>query len=227
MGISPLRDIIRPATTCSPTKLFLLEYAPPLRLSVKSMDYTPRCLRGLAHLFCVWLIYVCGFVPIAYAKAQTRTPTGVTATFYNHDFGQNFPHVFVTLKGHNTKGQTVDINYGFTASDLSPAILWGAVKGEIRVQPPAYIARSTPRFSVQLTDESLGRIMTITQKWNERAQPNYHLDTQNCVHFIEEILTALDFKTNPKSKNFKRPRAYLLEVLDLNPHRIQLHTDRN
>src|SRR3546814_5334492 len=40
----------------------------------------------------------------------------VVVSFYSHDFGERFPHAFVTLKGRvDATGQAVDYNYGFTA----------------------------------------------------------------------------------------------------------------
>src|SRR3546814_15115971 len=57
----------------------------------------------------------------------------VVVSFYSHDFGERFPPSFVTLKGHvDATGQAVDYNYGFTARPVSPALLFGAVKGYVQ-----------------------------------------------------------------------------------------------
>lgn len=142
----------------------------------------------------------------------------VTVSFYSHDFGERFPHAFVTLTGTlDATGQAVDLNYGFTATSVSPAILLGSVKGHVQTQGAAYIAKSDRQFSVIVDDATYARVLAKVQQWQDRAQPSYSLGKGNCVHFVMELAEAVGLKVNRQSKFFKKPKSFLLEVKGLNP----------
>lgn len=142
----------------------------------------------------------------------------VILSFYSHEFGDRFPHAFVTLKGKwDATGDAVDLNYGFTATAVSPAVLMGSVKGYVQVKDAAYIAKSNRQFSVKLDDAGLRRVLAKVQEWQDRAQPSYNLGKRNCVHFVMEIAETVGLAVNRKSKYFKKPRSFLEEVKSLNP----------
>lgn len=85
--------------------------------------------------YCVVLI----FAILSQFPASVRAE--VVATFYSHDFGAYFPHAFVRLQGKvDSTGEAVDTNYGFTAVNVSPAILMGPVKGIVETRPAHYVA---------------------------------------------------------------------------------------
>lgn len=142
----------------------------------------------------------------------------VTITFYSHDFGSHFPHAFIVLKGNvDSTGEAVDTNYGFTAVNLSPSILFGSVKGKIETSKAKYVASSDPHFSITLSDAQYGQVVAKMEEWRDRPQKSYSLNKRNCVHFVAEVAQLLGLNTNAKSKYFKKPKTFLREVKTLNP----------
>jgi hypothetical protein len=142
----------------------------------------------------------------------------VVVSFYSHEFGDHFPHAFVTLKGRvDATGEIVDTSYGFTAVSVSPGILFGSVKGKIQTSEAKYVASSDKQFSVTVDDAGYARVMAHVAKWRDAKQPSYSLNKRNCVHFVAELAALLGLRTNAKSKFFKKPRSYLQEVRALNP----------
>lgn len=142
----------------------------------------------------------------------------VTITFYSHDFGSHFPHAFFVLKGDlDRSGKQIDTNYGFTAVNTSPRILFGSVKGKISTSKDKYVANSDPHFSITLTDAQYDEVIAKMEEWRDRPQKSYNLNKRNCVHFVAEVAQLLGLKTNPKSKKFKKPKSFLREVKTLNP----------
>lgn len=159
-----------------------------------------------------FIIYLFLFLFAQTASAQ------IVATFYNNEpTAENFPHAFFRLQGTLPDGRVIDEDYGFTAVHLSPAIMWGSVKGEVQSQSPRYIARSTPQFSVALGEGGQAAVMGVVQKWRDRSGKSYHLNKRNCVHFVAEAIVALGLTINAESDYFKKPRDFMLEVKTLNP----------
>ncbi len=170
-------------------------------------------------MLCALLAFLAMVLP-ASAFAQ------VTITFYSHDFGDRFPHTFITLKGSvQTSGEAVDTSYGFTAKNVSPAILFGSVIGIVETSKPDYIAKSDPQFALVLSDDQYAKIMALVAQWRDRPQKSYNLNKRNCVHFVMEAAALLDLQVNRKSKYFKKPKTFLREVLKLNPQLVALSTE--
>lgn len=164
-------------------------------------------------MFRYWSLFIAAFWALIPASAQAE----VVATFYSHDFGDHFPHAFVKLKGTvDATGQAVDTNFGFTAVNVSPAILMGSVKGMIETKDARYIASSNPHFSVKLSDSEYARFMAFVDKWRNLPGKSYNLGTRNCVHFAMEAAALLGLSVNRKSRFFKKPKTFLLEVMGLN-----------
>jgi hypothetical protein len=152
------------------------------------------------------------------AGLTTPARAEVVVSFYSHDFGDRFPHAFIVLKGKiDATGEVVDVNYGFTASSVSPAILLGAVKGEVQTSKPDYIAKSDRQFDVTVDDTTYARLMAKIAEWRDRGQPSYSLNKRNCVHFVMEMAEVVGLTVNRKSKLFKKPKSFLIEVKGLNP----------
>lgn len=142
----------------------------------------------------------------------------VVVSFYSHDFGDRFPHAFIVMKGKvDATGEVVEANYGFTATSVSPAILFGSVKGEVQVSKPDYIASSDRQFNVSIDDATYARVMAKVAEWRDREQPSYSLSKRNCVHFVMELAEVVGLKVNRQSKFFKKPKSFLIEVKGLNP----------
>ncbi|APG63090.1 hypothetical protein LPB140_10175 [Sphingorhabdus lutea] len=161
-----------------------------------------------SRLTCIFIIF---FSSVNIARAE------VIATFYSHEFGQNFPHAFVILQGKvDSTGEIVDQDYGFTAKNLTPAILWKSVKGKVESQSEKYIAKSDARFSVRLNDAQYAIFMEKIAEWRDRGGNSYNLNKSNCIHFVADLITLSGLHINPESKFYKKPKSFLLEVMSLN-----------
>jgi len=138
----------------------------------------------------------------------------VTMTFWSHELGNSFPHSFFTLRGvPDAGGAPVDANYGFTAKSISPALLWGTVKGRIDVADPAYMASSDAQFSVTLTDAQFAAVLALVREWDEKTgDAHYNLNRRNCVHFVAEAARRAGLVGLDQPKLMKKPRSFLLAV---------------
>ena len=143
----------------------------------------------------------------------------VEIAFYSRELGgNNFPHAFVALHGTvDATGEPVDTSYGFTAKAVTPAILFGSVSGEIVVEGPRQIARSTRQFALTLTDPQYQAVMAVVEAWRNRPQPSYNLNHRNCVHFVAELARTIGLRVEEVPRLMKRPRSFLLHVRELNP----------
>jgi hypothetical protein len=166
--------------------------------------------RSLRLIFLSLLLLCAGLTSPARAE--------VVVSFYSHDFGDRFPHAFIVMKGKlDATGEEIDTNYGFTATSVSPAILFGSVKGEVQTSKPDYIAKSDRQFDVTVDDATYARLMAKVAEWRDREQPSYSLNKYNCVHFVMELAEVAGLKVDRKSKLFKKPKSFLIEVKGLNP----------
>ena len=167
----------------------------------------PMFMRNLIYL-------VLAFICFATTPAQAE----VVITFYSHEFGENFPHAFITLKGKvESNGEEVDTNYGFTAKNTSPAILFGSVTGIVETKNIKYVTKSDPHFSMTLSDDDYGRIIKLVEEWRNLPGKSYNLGKRNCVHFTMEAAALLGLIINRQTKNFKKPKSFMLELKKLNP----------
>lgn len=139
-------------------------------------------------------------------------------TFYSHDFNGNyFPHTFIRLQGTvEETGEIVDTNYGFTAKNISPAILLGSVYHEVSTVEPDYLARSQPHFTLRIDDAKYREIMGHVGIWRNIPGKGYRLGSRNCIHFVMEAAALAGLKVNRESRFFKKPKSFLLEVKSLN-----------
>jgi hypothetical protein len=165
-------------------------------------------MSRLSALFLALLLILC--------PAQARAE--IIATFYSHDFGDHFPHTFFTLEGTvAATGEVIDTNYGFTAKSTSPAILFGSVTGIIESKDAKYIEDSNAHFTLKLDDRQYQALIAHVEKWRNIPGKSYNLNKQNCVHFVMEAAELLGLSVNRKSKLFKKPKSFVLEMMTLNP----------
>ena len=142
----------------------------------------------------------------------------VTITFWSHEFGNSFPHAFVTLRGTpDAGGAPVDTAYGFTAKAVTPAILFGDVGGTLDLPTTGYMADSDAQFSVVLTDAQYAQELALAQAWNGPSGTRYNLNKRNCVHFVKEAARIAGLAGLDQPKLMKKPRSYLLAVDAANP----------
>jgi hypothetical protein len=148
----------------------------------------------------------------------TSSWAAVRITFYSKEFGASFPHAFVILDGTlDRSGQRIAEDYGFSAKTISPAILWGKVKGEvISDHNQGYVANSDRHFSLTLSDAEYDAVMATVARWRTAKQPSYDLDRQNCVHFIADIAAGLGLRPQPRKGLMKKPRSFLESLTEAN-----------
>jgi hypothetical protein len=142
----------------------------------------------------------------------------VEIAFYSRELGgNNFPHAFVVIRGTvDSTGEQVDERLGFTASAISPAILWGSVRGEVFDEPERQIARSDRQFALTLSDEQYRAVRAVVERWRNAPQPSYNLNRANCVHFVGELARAAGLRVDFQERLMKRPRSFLIAVRDAN-----------
>jgi hypothetical protein len=142
----------------------------------------------------------------------------VRITFYSKELGTSFPHAFVTMDGTlDRSGERIAVDYGFTAKSVTPAILFGPVKGEVISDHGAsYIRGSDKHFTLTLSDADYDRVLGVVARWRGLKQPSYDLDKRNCVHFVAEIAAGLGMKAETPKKLMKKPRSYLNMLTDAN-----------
>ena len=146
----------------------------------------------------------------------------VEIAFYSRELGgNNFPHAFVSLSGTvDATGERVDTSYGFTATAITPAILFGSVAGEVVVEGAQQIARSDRQFALTLSDDQYRRVMAVVAAWRDRRQPSYNMNRRNCVHFVADLARTVGLRVVGAERLMKRPRSFLQHVRGLNPQLI-------
>jgi hypothetical protein len=173
-----------------------------------------RCLhsqsnnRAKAPLYKVLLFFLLllGLVP--------RAQAAVTITFYSRDmhvglFNIQFPHGFVVLSGTTSAGVPVDANYGFTATEVKPAMVFGPVDGEIIGANPSYIANARSHFSRTISDDHYQSVMAVMAAWREAPQPSYNLDGHNCMTFVKAMAVAAGLEVSDAPRFMREPSDFL------------------
>jgi hypothetical protein len=156
---------------------------------------------------------------LLFALVASPAFAAVEISFYSRELGgNNFPHAFVGLRGTvDSTGEQVDTSLGFTAHSVSPALLFGSVRGEVVVEGEQQIARSTRQFAVTLTDEQYRAVMGVVEAWRNHPQPSYHLRRHSCVHFVSAIAEVIGLRVDNSQRLMNRPRSFLEQVKRLNP----------
>jgi hypothetical protein len=145
----------------------------------------------------------------------------VTLTFYAREmhvglFDIQFPHGFVVLSGTTDAGVPVDANYGFTATEVTPAIMFGPVDGEIIGAKPSYIANAHSHFSLTISDDRYQAVMALMAAWRDAPQPSYDLNGHNCMTFVRATAVAAGLDVSEASRFMREPSAFLDDVADRN-----------
>lgn len=156
--------------------------------------------------------------------ATVPARAAVTITFWSHELGNSFPHAFFTLRGvPDAGGAAVDLNYGFTPQAISPAILWGPVKGRIDIAKPSYMSGSDAQFALTLTDAQYVAIRALVDEWDAvKGDATYRMNTRNCVHFVAEAARRAGLRTLDFPKLMKKPRSYLKAVAAANSAQVAI-----
>ena len=145
----------------------------------------------------------------------------VKLTFHSFNgsvvFGR-YPHTFVSMTGTlKANGKAVNENYGFTAKNVSPAILRGPVVHDISIEKPKYLKKTNRHFTVTISDAQYTRILAEVKKWRNAPGKYYDLDKRNCIHFVGAIAQIVGIKVSYPEKMLRRPKKWLNHVAGLNP----------
>lgn len=160
-------------------------------------------------------------VLLAFLLFSVHAPAAaaVEIAFYSRELGdRNYPHAFIMLTGTvDATGEPVNASLGFTAHRVTPAILFGSVRGGVQVEVEERIAISDRQFSLTLSDERYRTVMAVVGRWRNLPQPSYNMNRANCVHFVSELALAAGLRVENRSRLMKRPRSFLQHVRALNP----------
>ena len=153
--------------------------------------------------------------------AALPASAAVTITFWSHEFGNSFPHAFITLRGQpDSGGAPVDMNVGFTARHISPAILFGSVAGQLEAADPFYLRGSDAHFSVTMTDAQYLDLLRLLEEWGPAGNQRYDMNKRNCVTFVKVAAERLGLAGTEQPRLMKRPRSYLVAVEAANVGRV-------
>lgn len=131
-------------------------------------------------------------------------------------FGR-YPHSFIVMQGALADGTPIDENYGFSARNISPAILSGPVFSEIMVEKQNYIASTNRHFTVAIDDATYWRVRAEVDRWRNAPGKFYNLETNNCIHFVGAIARIAGIKVDFPSDMLRRPKKWLNHIAALNP----------
>ena len=169
-----------------------------------------RFLRILAALLALVTAHV--------AMAEVR----VTFHSFNGSmpFGR-FPHAFVAFDGTlDGTGERVHENFGWSAKNLTPAILTGPVYGVVLVEKEKYLIKTNSHFTIALTDAEYHKLRAEVEVFRTHPGKYYDLEKRNCIHFVGRMAELLGLKVDYPPELLRKPREWLNRIGDLNP---QLH----
>ena len=171
-------------------------------------------MKNLLRPARLWVLALVALAYLVPAPAQAA----VQITFYSKQLTSSFPHSFVILRGTlERSGARIDEDYGFTAKSVSPAILFGAVKGEVvSDHDNGYVRNSDSHFTLTISDAEYDRVMATVERWRTRRQPSYDLGTRNCIHFVAEIAASIGMRAETPKRLMKKPRSYLEFLTEAN-----------
>lgn len=151
--------------------------------------------------------------------APAPAAASVEIAFYSRELGGNaFPHAFVVLRGTlDATGEAIDTSLSFTAHSVTPALLFGSVRGEVVVADERQLERSDRQFAIVVTDAQYRAVMAVADRWRALPQPSYNLNRANCVWFVSEIAAAIGLRVEISQRLSKRPRSFLRGLIRLNP----------
>lgn len=131
-------------------------------------------------------------------------------------FGR-YPHTFIVLEGSLSDGTVVDENYGFSARNVTPAILNGPVEHMVLAETEKSVRNTNRHFSMTITDAQYRRIITEVRAWQNAPGKYYDLETRNCIHFVGAMAMILGLKVDYPDDMLRRPKKWLNHITEMNP----------
>lgn len=167
-------------------------------------------LRFLTHLAALFALMWSG-PALADVQLHFHSFTGSTL------FGR-YPHAFIVLDGElASNGRKVNENYGFTAKEISIAILNGPVKHDILVEKQKYIKTTNRHFTMTITDDQYRAIVREMKAWRDAPGKYYDLDKRNCIHFVGRMAEIVGLEVEYPGTMLRKPKDWLNHIARLNP----------
>lgn len=150
--------------------------------------------------------------------SPSQAVAAVTVSFYSHGLTSTFPHALIGITGTPDRGgPAVDVNFGFTAKSVTPALLLGAVTGVVETATAKYLKTCDGQFTVTITDQQYDELIALVEKWRKLPQKSYDLNRRNCIHFVGNVAELLGLKVSYDKRLIKKPQRFLEMVMTLNP----------
>ena len=139
-------------------------------------------------------------------------------SFSGSVFSGRYPHTFIVLEGTlDATGERVSESYGFTAKEVSRAVLQGPVEHAIQVEPAKYIQSTKRHFTVKLSDAQYRRVRAEVERWRTAPGKYYDLERRNCIHFVGAMAEIVGIKVVYPQSMLRKPRQWLDHLGKLNP----------
>lgn len=139
-------------------------------------------------------------------------------SFSGSVFSGRYPHTFIVLEGSlDATGERIKENYGFTAREVSRAVLQGPVEHMINVEPDKYITSTKRHFTVRLSDAQYRKVKAEVERWRTAPGKYYDLDKRNCIHFVGAMAQIVGIKVDYPSEMLRKPRQWLDYLAKRNP----------
>jgi len=145
----------------------------------------------------------------------------VRVTFYSHPWGAGgdgqYPHAFIRVTGQPAwESAPIDETYGFTTHHQTLVLL--RAPGLVEGARPDYVARSTPYFWIEISDDQYRALRERIDTWTHPPGSNYNLYHRNCIIFVADLaqqlgLTVGDTKTLD-------PDVFMTDLKRLNSTRV-------
>lgn len=151
----------------------------------------------------------------------TAAAAEVRVTFHSFNgsmpFGR-FPHAFVAFDGTlEATGERVKENFGWSAKNISPAVLQGPVYGVVLVEKDKWLTKTNRHFTISLTDAQYRLLRAEVEAFRTAPGKHYSLETRNCIHFVGRMAELLGLKVAYPPAMMRKPRQWLNHIGDLNP----------
>ena len=133
-------------------------------------------------------------------------------------FWGRYPHTFIVLEGTlDQTGRVINENYGFSARNVTPAILSGPVQHMVLAESEKSVRKTNRHFSLTLSDAEYIRVIKLVRSWQEAPGKFYDLEKRNCIHFVGEIARLLGLNVTYPDSMLRRPKTWLNHISALNP----------
>ena len=162
------------------------------------------------HVFIALLALV--WAPAAYADVKLSFHSFNGSVFFGR-----YPHTFVVLEGELDDGTPIHENYGFTARNVTPAVLTGPVNHAVYVEKQKWIDKTNRHFTVTIDDAKYWQVRKEVARWRDAPGKYYDLDKRNCIHFVGTIAKMVGINIDYPDNMLRKPREWLNRIVARNP----------